>query len=84
MPAATRQDYENIIVRLQGVGPLVDQTIALMERGLAAGMTPPRVVMRERARPGGGTDVERSADRARCWRRSAGSRRRFPRRSGRV
>ena len=29
MPAATRADYENIIARLQGVGPLVDQTIAL-------------------------------------------------------
>jgi uncharacterized protein (DUF885 family) len=46
MPAATRQDYENIIARLQGVRALVDQTIALMERGLAAGYTPPAVVMR--------------------------------------
>src|SRR4030095_15833363 len=29
MPAATRQDYDNIIARLQGVGRLVDQTIVL-------------------------------------------------------
>ena len=46
MPAATRQDYENIIARLRGVRALVDQTIALMERGVAAGYTPPAVVMR--------------------------------------
>lgn len=46
MPTATRQDYENIIARLQGVGALVDQTIALLERGIAAGVTPPAIVMR--------------------------------------
>lgn len=46
MPAATPQDYENIIGRLQGIGTLVDQTIALMERGIAAGLTPPAIVMR--------------------------------------
>ncbi len=47
MPAATREDYENIIARLQRVGPLVDQTIALMERGLAAGRTPPKITLRD-------------------------------------
>jgi uncharacterized protein (DUF885 family) len=47
MPAATREDYEHIISRLQGVGPLVDQTIALMEQGLAAGVTPPQITMRD-------------------------------------
>ena len=46
MPAATKQDYENIIARLQGIRALVDQTIALMERGIAAGLTPPAIVMR--------------------------------------
>src|SRR4029453_10587549 len=46
MPAATKQDYENIIARLQGVRALVDQTIALMGGGLPAGYTPPAVVMR--------------------------------------
>ncbi len=47
MPAATREDYENIISRLQGVAPLVDQTIALMERGLTAGVTPPKITLRD-------------------------------------
>jgi uncharacterized protein (DUF885 family) len=47
MPRVTREDFENIIARLQGVGPLVDQTMALMEQGLAAGVTPPRITMRD-------------------------------------
>jgi uncharacterized protein (DUF885 family) len=47
MPAVTREDYENIVSRLQGVGPLVDQTIALMEQGLAAGLTPPNITVRD-------------------------------------
>jgi uncharacterized protein (DUF885 family) len=47
MPSATREDYENIIARLEGVGPLIDQTIALMEQGLAAGWTPPRITLRD-------------------------------------
>jgi uncharacterized protein (DUF885 family) len=47
MPTDTRQDYENIVSRLNGIGPLVDQTIALMEQGLAAGVTPPRITMRD-------------------------------------
>src|SRR3990170_2219134 len=47
MPTATREDYENIITRLQSVGPLVDQTIALMEQGMAAGLMPPRITLRD-------------------------------------
>jgi uncharacterized protein (DUF885 family) len=47
MPTATRDDYENIVARLEGVGAVVDQTIALMGRGLAAGMTPPAVTLRD-------------------------------------
>jgi uncharacterized protein (DUF885 family) len=47
MPAATRDDYENIVTRLVGIAPLVDQTIALMEQGLAAGFTPPKITMRD-------------------------------------
>ena len=46
MPAATREDYENVVSRLERVGSLVDQTIALMEQGLAAGMTPPKITVR--------------------------------------
>jgi uncharacterized protein (DUF885 family) len=47
MPAATREDFENIIARLLASGPLVDQTITLMEKGLAAGMTPPAITLRD-------------------------------------
>ncbi len=47
MPTATREDYENIVSRLQSVGSLVDQTIALMEQGLAAGMTPSKITLRD-------------------------------------
>src|SRR5688572_25137445 len=47
MPAATLEDYENFVRRLQGVPALVDQTIALMEQGLARGITPPRITFRD-------------------------------------
>jgi uncharacterized protein (DUF885 family) len=47
MPAATVDDYENIVKRLEGVPALVDQTIALMEQGVAHGLTPPRICLRE-------------------------------------
>jgi uncharacterized protein (DUF885 family) len=47
MPSATRDDYENMVLRLEKLPPLVDQTIALMEQGLAAKMTPPKVTFRD-------------------------------------
>src|SRR5215471_11590877 len=47
MPAETLQDYENVVSRLERVGPLVDQTIALMQQGIAAKMTPPRITLRD-------------------------------------
>ncbi len=47
MPTVTREDYENIVLRLERMGPLVDQTIALMEQGLAAGVTPPKITFRD-------------------------------------
>jgi uncharacterized protein (DUF885 family) len=47
MPAASRRDYEDIVARLERAGTLVDQTIALMERGLAAGLTPPKITLRD-------------------------------------
>lgn len=46
-PAANAKDYQDIIARLNGVPALVDQTIALMKRGEAAGWTPPRITMRD-------------------------------------
>ncbi len=47
MPTATVADYDDLIARLDGVPALVDQTIALLERGLARQVTPPRVALRE-------------------------------------
>jgi uncharacterized protein (DUF885 family) len=42
----TVRDYENIVARLERLPALVDQTIAMLERGLAAGVTQPQIVMR--------------------------------------
>ncbi|MDP1569890.1 MAG: DUF885 domain-containing protein [Vicinamibacterales bacterium] len=47
MPAATVQDYENRAARLEAVPALVEQTIALLQAGLDAGMTPPRIAIRD-------------------------------------
>ena len=47
MPAASVADYEHIVTRLRGVPVLVDQTIALLQQGLARGVTPPRVTFRD-------------------------------------
>lgn len=49
-PFATQRDYENWLRRLQGLGTLVDQTIALMRRGMEVGRLPPRLVV-ERVLP---------------------------------
>jgi len=47
MPTTSVQDYEDILARLNGVPALVDQTIALLGKGLEAGITPPRVTLRD-------------------------------------
>jgi len=44
-PRRTAADYDNIAARLRAVGPLVDQTIAVLREGAARGITPPRAVM---------------------------------------
>jgi uncharacterized protein (DUF885 family) len=41
-PAATVRDDEDLLARLNALPALVDQNIALLEKGLAAGVTPPR------------------------------------------
>lgn len=46
-PRNTVQDYENILARLQAVPALVDQKIVLLQKGLAAGVTPPRITLRD-------------------------------------
>ncbi len=47
MPANSVGDYENMLARLRAVPLLVEQTRALLERGLAAGITPPQITLRE-------------------------------------
>ncbi len=47
MPARSVKDYENILARLRGIPTVIDQTIALLDRGLKEGITPPRVTLRD-------------------------------------
>jgi len=47
MPATTAPQVENVLARLRGVPDVVEKTIALMERGLAQGVTPPRMTLRD-------------------------------------
>jgi uncharacterized protein (DUF885 family) len=47
MPAARTADFEDRVARLEGVPALVDQTISLMRAGAAAGVTPPRITLRD-------------------------------------
>ena len=45
LPFQSVRDYEQWIVRLQGVDTYVDQTIALLREGLRRGLVQPRVIM---------------------------------------
>ncbi len=47
MRVASASDYEDVIARLGAVPRLIDQTIALLEKGLETGITPPRVTLRD-------------------------------------
>jgi uncharacterized protein (DUF885 family) len=46
-PRATVKDYENIIARLNSLPTVIDQTIVLLQKGLEAGITPPRITLRD-------------------------------------
>jgi uncharacterized protein (DUF885 family) len=46
MPTATVAHHEDVLARLGGVPALVAQTRALLDDGLARGVTPPRVALR--------------------------------------
>jgi len=47
MRVATASDYEDVVARLHGVPRLIEQTIALLEKGLETRITPPRVTLRD-------------------------------------
>ena len=47
MPTRSRSDYKNILSRLSGLPLLIDQTIALLEKGLAEGWTQPHITLHE-------------------------------------
>jgi len=47
MPAGSAGEYDDIVGRLRAVPVLVNQTIVLLQRGLAAGVTPPRITLRD-------------------------------------
>jgi uncharacterized protein (DUF885 family) len=46
MPTRSIADFENRIARLRAVPALIDQQIALLERGLETGITQPRIALR--------------------------------------
>ena len=45
-PHATVKDYEDLIARLNGMPMAIDQAIVLLKKGLAAGITPARIALR--------------------------------------
>lgn len=47
MPAARRADFDDMLARLRAVPRLIEQTMALMRRGLREGVTPPRITLRD-------------------------------------
>ncbi len=46
MPTVKRSDYDDIMARLRTAPTAIDQTIALMRRGLEQGITPPKITLR--------------------------------------
>jgi uncharacterized protein (DUF885 family) len=47
MPTGNVAQHEDILARLRGVPRFIEQTMALLAEGLTAGVTPPRVTLRE-------------------------------------
>ena len=46
-PHATVKDFEDRIARLKAVPTLIEQTLVLLQKGLTAGITPPRITLRD-------------------------------------
>jgi uncharacterized protein (DUF885 family) len=53
MPFEKESDYRDLIARLNGVPAAIDQTIALIKQGMAAGYTSPKITMRDVAKQAG-------------------------------
>jgi uncharacterized protein (DUF885 family) len=47
IPRDTVKDHENFLARMRAFPKAIDETIALMKRGAAEGLTPPRVILRD-------------------------------------
>lgn len=47
MPSSKVEHYEDMLARLAAAPALLDQTVALLEQGLRAGITPARVTLRD-------------------------------------
>ena len=47
MPAGCAKELDDVVARLEGLPALVEQAIALLSEGLARGVTPPRVTLRD-------------------------------------
>jgi uncharacterized protein (DUF885 family) len=46
-PNATVKDYEDIVARIDGLGAVIDQNIVLLQKGLDAKVTAPRITLRD-------------------------------------
>ncbi|MFP4091439.1 MAG: DUF885 domain-containing protein [Cyclobacteriaceae bacterium] len=49
MSAKNESDYQNILLRMRGASELIDQMIALMEKGRQEGILPPRIAVSQTA-----------------------------------
>ncbi len=67
LPLQTVADYDAWLARLSKFGTLMDQTIALMQAGIEAGMVPPKVVM-QRVPAQIAAQVADDPERSRFWR----------------
>ena len=47
MPTGTVDECGDILSRLRGIPPMVDQTLVLLAEGVKAGVTPPRITLRD-------------------------------------
>jgi len=50
MPNESISNYENILKRLDGIPRLIDNVVVRLQKGLAVGVTPPKVTLRNVAR----------------------------------